>query len=322
MTEFDLATDRAVVVQNLTVSFPHPDHPVVALDGFSASARTGEVVGIVGPSGSGKTTLLSALGGMVPVADGTVSVGGVDVLALRGRALEQYRREMIGIVFQGFNLMPGLTAAENVALPLLVAGTRPSVALRRATDMLGELGLHDRRGHRPTELSGGQKQRVAVARGLINEPVVLLADEPTANLDRHSAESVVALLHSLRDSGRTVLVSTHDDRVAEALDHVVTLGQSRTLDLDATSLSFAGGHMVYDVGSVADCGFEILDGQVQVIAPVDGHDDVIAVLGAGERFGELEAQLGCRRAASVRALERTTVRPLHTQKRAATGMSG
>lgn len=214
----------AVIVENLSVHFDHPDYPVVALDNFSSRARCGEILGVVGPSGSGKTTLLSVLGGMIPATRGLVLVGGVDVGALHGSELERYRREMIGIVFQGFNLMPGLTAAENVALPLLVSGVRPRVALRRAAALLRDLGLHDRRRHRPSELSGGQKQRVAVARGLVNDPKVLLADEPTANLDRHASESVVSLLHSLRDSGRTVIVSTHDDRVAGALDRVVDLG--------------------------------------------------------------------------------------------------
>lgn len=217
-------TPDSVAIENLTVTFDHPSHPVTALESFSTWARGGEIVGLVGPSGSGKTTLLSVMSGMLTPDRGPVVVGGVDVVALRGAELERFRRTVIGIVFQGFNLMPGLTAAENVALPLLISGVRPSSALRRAGALLGELGLSDRRHHRPSELSGGQKQRVAVARGLVNDPSVLLADEPTANLDRAAADSVVSLLHSLREDGRTVLVSTHDDRLADALDRVVNLG--------------------------------------------------------------------------------------------------
>ncbi len=206
-----------VAVDDLVVEYTTDRYTVRPLDGFCLHAPPGQLVALLGPSGSGKTTLLSILSGMIPATSGTVTVNNTDVLALKGNALEQYRRSTIGIVFQGFNLIPSLTARENVAAPLLLAGTKRKVALARADQLLDEVGLGDRGGHKPVQMSGGQQQRVAVARGLVGDPMVLLADEPTANLGHISAESVVELLRRLRDRGRTIVISTHDERLLPAV---------------------------------------------------------------------------------------------------------
>lgn len=217
-----------VAVDDLVVDYTTGRNTVRPIDGFTMHASQASLVALSGPSGSGKTTLLSVLGAMTEASSGRVLVDDVDVLALSGNELAQYRRHTIGIVFQSFNLIPSLNARENVAAPLLVTGTRRKVALARADDVLGEVGLGDRGEHKPMRLSGGQQQRVAIARGLVGDPTILLADEPTANLDSWNAESVVDLLQALRDRGRTIIVSTHDDRLLPAMDQVVAMSPDRT----------------------------------------------------------------------------------------------
>lgn len=216
-------TTARIAIDNLVVEHSNDHYAERPIDGFSMHAHPGELVALRGPSGSGKTTLLSVLSGMVGAVSGTVTVNGIDVLALAGRELERYRRTTIGIVFQGFNLVPSLSARENVAAPLLLAGMRHKTAVMRADDLLNEVGIRDRGHARPNSLSGGQQQRVAIARGLIGDPVVLLADEPTANLDSASADSVLTLLQRLSARGRTILISTHDDRLLPRVDRVVEM---------------------------------------------------------------------------------------------------
>ncbi len=321
----------AVRVDQLSVVYGRGSaQEVLAVDGFDLIVDWGEIAGIVGPSGSGKTTLLMALCGMVPPTTGAVVVGGVDVSALTGPDLEAYRRASIGVVFQGFNLLPGLTAIENVALPLIIGGARRGEARARALTVLEELGMGDRASHRPAELSGGQKQRVAVARGLVGDPDVLLADEPTANLDAESARAVIDLLESLRASGRAVVVSTHDERIRGVFDSVVPMGSSILSDLASTDETrhsgdrgivpnsvelreglrreerFADGVPVYERGDVASHGFEVISGAVVV----EDDSGRVGVVRSGGRFGEVEPRLGCARAATVRAEGECVVRPV------------
>lgn len=229
-----------VVVDDLVVEYRTDGDSVRVLDSFRLHAERGSLVALSGPSGSGKTTLLSTLSGMIPATSGRVQVDGIDVRTLNGRGLERYRRSTIGIVFQSFNLIPSLTARENVAAPLLVARVRPKVALRRADELLIEVGLAGLGHKKSTLLSGGQQQRVAVARSLVGDPMVLLADEPTANLDRVSADSVLGLLLQLRDRGRTIIVSTHDDRLLAAMDQVVTMSAATQARPDALWDPFPG----------------------------------------------------------------------------------
>lgn len=302
--------EPCVVIESLTVEYVTDGYAVKSLDDFSMVAAPGELVALVGPSGSGKTTLLSVLSGMVPATAGSVSMNGVDVLALRGRALEDYRRHEIGIVFQGFNLLPSLNARENVAAPLLVAGMPKREALERADHLLADVGMGDRATHRPSELSGGQQQRVAVARGLVADPALLLADEPTANLDHISAEAVIALLRDLRSAGRTILISTHDTRLLPAVDRVVEMtGSMAAMTASSEPLVFTDGQTVFRQGDGSDLVFSIERGAVDVVREfADGGEEVLAVLEAPGYVGELGPLLGFPRSATVRARGEVTLR--------------
>ena len=182
------------------------------------------MVGIIGPSGSGKSTLLGIIGGLDSPTDGSIAIDGVDVTRMSEGQLTDIRNQKIGFVFQFFNLIPTLTALENVALPIEFAQERRHKPFERAKELLDTLGLGGRFHHRPNELSGGQQQRVAIARALANDPPILLADEPTGNLDSHSGETVLAALSTIRDeNGTTVVMVTHDQSLAERMDRVLTL---------------------------------------------------------------------------------------------------
>ena len=203
-----------------------------ALDNVSLSISPGEFLAITGPSGSGKSTLLNLIGTLDRPTSGLVVVDGVDVCTLKGDALADFRRAHIGFVFQLFNLVPSLTVLENVMLPLLPYRRGLSFDLRkRARELLAGLGLGERLSHLPGQLSGGEQQRVAIARALINYPRLILADEPTGNLDTNSGAEVVELLHQLnREQGITLVVVTHDAAIASRADGVVHLRDGRLLD--------------------------------------------------------------------------------------------
>jgi len=199
-----------------------------ALADVSIAFPRGQFAAVMGPSGSGKSTLLHCLAGLDRPTAGAVVIDGTPLADLSDRDLTVLRRSAIGFVFQSFNLLPMLTARENVALPLRIAGTRDSDA--RVDAMLGEVGLADRAGHRPSELSGGQQQRVAIARALVAEPTVIFADEPTGNLDSASGLEILDLLRRAVDErGRTVVMVTHDPRAATIADRVVLLSDGRVV---------------------------------------------------------------------------------------------
>jgi len=301
-----------VEIDDLVVEYTTDRYTVRPLDGFSMHAPPGQLVALLGPSGSGKTTLLSILSGMIEATAGRVSVDGIDVLGLKGSELEQYRRNTIGIVFQGFNLIPSLNARENVAAPLLIAGTNRKQALARADALLDDVGLADRGGHKPVQLSGGQQQRVAVARGLVGDPMVLLADEPTANLDHISAESVVELLRRLRDRGRTIVISTHDDRLLPAVDQVVEMHPDQPVpETQAAPLDLAPGEVLFRQSAASDYIYAILEGTVEIVREfADGNSAVIATREAGAYVGELGPMLDFPRSATVRAQGRVKLQAL------------
>jgi putative ABC transport system ATP-binding protein len=195
---------------------------VQALRGVDLRVDDGEFVAIMGPSGSGKSTLLHILGGLERPTEGSTAIHGERYDALDDRALTRLRGEVFGFVFQFFNLLPTLTAAENVLLPALVAGERPANYGARVDELLGLVGLSERAGHRPAEMSGGEQQRVAIARALLRKPQVLLADEPTGNLDSASGATVLGLLRRLvDDDGQTVVMVTHDPGAAALADRVL-----------------------------------------------------------------------------------------------------
>ncbi|MEU5722056.1 ABC transporter ATP-binding protein [Micromonospora sp. NPDC047738] len=222
-------TGVAVAARGLRKEYGSAQSRVVALDGVDLDLAAGRFTAVMGPSGSGKSTLMHCLAGLDRPSAGTVRIGDADLARLDDRRLTLLRRERIGFVFQKFNLLPTLTAEENIVLPLAIAGRRPDSAWLR--QVVAAVGLADRLGHRPAELSGGQQQRVAVARALITRPWVLFADEPTGNLDSRSGAEVLRLLREAVDTlGQTVVMVTHDPVAAGYADRVVFLADGRVVD--------------------------------------------------------------------------------------------
>ena len=219
----------AARVANLTKTYGTGDARVVALDDVSLDIRAGEFTAVMGPSGSGKSTLMHCCAALDRADHGQVYVGEAELTSLKDKALTQLRRDQIGFVFQAFNLVPTLTAHENITLPLALAGRKPDQEWYDT--VVGAVGLGDRLSHKPNELSGGQQQRVAVARALVSRPMIVFADEPTGNLDSHSGAEVLQLLRrSVDEFGQTVVMVTHDPVAAAYTDRVVFLADGRVVD--------------------------------------------------------------------------------------------
>ncbi|CAM3367437.1 ABC transporter ATP-binding protein [Stackebrandtia soli] len=212
---------------------------VHAVERVRLEVTAGETLAIMGPSGSGKSTLLHVLGGLERPSGGEVWISGRRVDIMDERALALLRRRNIGFVFQAFHLMDELTAVENVELPALLAGVSPRAARRSASELLERVGLADRAGHLPTEMSGGQRQRVAIARALVNDPLVVFADEPTGNLDTAATTEVLRLLDGLHTAGQTLVIATHDARVAATADRLISMRDG--VFVEETRLSHSGG---------------------------------------------------------------------------------
>jgi putative ABC transport system ATP-binding protein len=197
------------------------DQEVRALDGVSLSVEEGEYVALMGQSGSGKSTLLNVLGCLDRPSEGRYLLAGSDVSRLADDALSRERNRRLGFVFQSYNLIPHLTVLENIEVPMEYAGVSPRTARRRAEELATKMGLGGRLDHRPSQLSGGQQQRVAIARSLANQPLVLLADEPTGNLDSATGKEILDLLDSLHAAGTTLVIVTHDPKVGARADRIV-----------------------------------------------------------------------------------------------------
>jgi len=235
------ANGAVVVAHDVTRRYGEGDTAVDALRGVSVDIAPAKATAVMGPSGSGKSTLMHILAGLDKPTSGHVSVAGIEVTALDDTALTKLRRDHIGFIFQFFNLLPMLTAAENIVLPLRLAGGRPDAAW--VSELVDKVGLTDRLGHRPAELSGGQQQRVAVARALVSRPSVMFADEPTGNLDSTTGGEILALLRDSVDTlGQTTVMVTHDAHAAAIADRVLFL---------------ADGQIVRDLGR--STAHEILD---------------------------------------------------------------
>jgi len=214
----------ALAVEGLSRAFIQGDRTIQVLRGVDLAVAQGEIVALLGPSGSGKSTLLQAVGLLEGGFQGTIRIAGEEASQLDDDGRTRLRRDAIGFVYQFHHLLPDFTAEENVVLPQLIRGTDPQPALERARALLEALALGERRDHRPSQLSGGEQQRVAVARALANKPALVLADEPTGNLDEATADRVLdEFLRLVRGEGAAALVATHNERLAEQMDRVVRL---------------------------------------------------------------------------------------------------
>jgi ABC-type lipoprotein export system ATPase subunit len=225
MTEDPILRTRA-----LRREYGRGDGLVRAVDGIDLDIAQGETVAVMGPSGCGKSTLLHLLGGLDRPSGGELWVHGKRIEQLSERALAELRRREVGFIFQAFHLMEELTAQENVELPALLAGRSPRAARRRACDLLDQVGLGDRAGHLPSALSGGQRQRVAIARALANEPLLVLADEPTGNLDSAATLDVLRVLEQLHTAGQTLVIVTHDERIAATAGRLISMRDGAFVD--------------------------------------------------------------------------------------------
>ncbi len=230
-----------LAARDLTKVYRRGASEVRAVDGISLEVGAGELMAIMGRSGSGKTTLLDLLGCLLRPTSGALEIDGRSVIDASDDDLATIRRERIGFVFQEFNLIPTLTAVENVLLPLRYGPRRPD-ARERAFELLGQVGLAERATHRPSELSGGEQQRVAIARALVNEPAVILADEPTGELDSTTSDQLMGMLRALnRERGLTIVIVTHDPGIAERTDRIVRLSDGRVVADDRSAAAAIEG---------------------------------------------------------------------------------
>jgi lipoprotein-releasing system ATP-binding protein len=221
-------SEPVLVTRDLKRSFTQAEVTIQVLRGVDLAVQPGEIVGLLGPSGSGKSTLLQAVGLLEGGFEGSIRLNGEEAAELDDDGRTRLRRELLGFVYQFHHLLPEFNAVENVVLPQLVRGAGTDEAVQRAQQLLGSLGLSDRLDHRPSKLSGGEQQRVAVARALANKPPLVLADEPTGNLDEHTADNVFGEFLSLvRGEGSAALVATHNERLAAKMDRVVRLHEGR-----------------------------------------------------------------------------------------------
>ncbi len=301
--------ESGLVVDKLAVEYRSGAQTVRPVENLSFTAAPGSITLLLGPSGCGKTTVLSCLGAMMTPTAGSIRVKGKDVVGQKGNALTQYRRNDVGIVFQAFNLIPSLTALENVLVVMTGAGKKNKQARIRASELLSSLGLGDRMHHRPDDLSGGQQQRVAIARAVALDPLLILADEPTAHLDHASVQQVLELHRRLADEGRVVVVSTHDDRMLSIATQVIELGKranSRTAQPGPVTVH--AGLSLFRQGDRGELVYVVRSGRLRVEREdSDGTVTVLATRTAGEHVGEMAPLFSLPRSASVVAEVDTVV---------------
>ena len=225
----DTMHNSMITLQNVTKTYQMGDATVHALDGVTMTIERGEFVAITGPSGSGKSTLMNILGCLDRPTDGSYRLDGDEVATLNDDQLAVTRNRKIGFVFQNFNLLPRISAIKNIALPLVYAGTNDADRMQQALVMLGKVGIAERKNHRPNELSGGQRQRVAIARALVTDPAILIADEPTGNLDSISSNEIMDVFCGLHRQGRTIIMVTHEADIAAYAQRVIHVRDGKIL---------------------------------------------------------------------------------------------
>ena len=298
-----------LAIRDLVIEYSSGGYRVRPIDGLNLDAGSGELVLLLGASGCGKTTLLSVCAAILTPTSGSVRVAGTEVVGLKGAALTEYRRNTVGIVFQAFNLVPSLTAVENVMVPLRAAKMPRKQAKARAIELLERVDLGERLNHRPSGMSGGQQQRVAIARALAHDPPVLLADEPTAHLDYIQVEGVRKLLREVADDGRLVVVATHDDRMIPLADRVVNLTpRADTEHREPVRVLLGPGDVVFEQGDRGDLVYVVEEGEIEIVrAREDGSEETVARIPQGAYFGELGPMFGLQRSATARAVGPTVL---------------
>ena len=296
-------------IKDLVVEYASGQESVRPIDELSLDVTAGSLAILLGPSGCGKTTLLSCLGGILRPTAGRIEFGDIDVTALDTRALSEYRRNTVGIVFQAFNLVPSLTALENVMVPLRATRMPRQQAQQRAEELLARVGLAHRMTHRPGDLSGGQQQRVAVARAIALDPPLLIADEPTAHLDYIQVEEVLTLIRELASGDRVVVVATHDTRMLPLADRVVELvPHLDAAEHEPQTMSLTAGETLFEQGTMGDSIYVVTEGDIEMIRELDSGDEVvIKVAGPGDYFGEMGPLFALPRSATARARTDATV---------------
>ncbi|CAN5135259.1 ATP-binding cassette domain-containing protein [soil metagenome] len=298
-----------LMIDDLTVEYASGGYVVRPIEHLSLEVSSSELVLLLGPSGCGKTTLFSVLAGILRPASGSVRFRDAVVNDLGGSALTNYRRSTVGIVFQAFNLIPSLTALENVQVPLLAAKVPRREAGPRAETLLTQVGLADRMSHRPGDLSGGQQQRVAIARALAHNPPLLLADEPTAHLDYIQVEGILRLLRELATSGRVVVVATHDERLLPLADRIVELSpRVAARERPPEHLVLNAGDVIFEQGDPGERIYVVWNGEIELLRRrEDGTNLVIDELRSGRYFGELAPIFGLPRSMTARAATNAVV---------------
>jgi putative ABC transport system ATP-binding protein len=298
-----------LVVSELTVEYQSGDYVIRPLDQLNMHVKSGSLALLLGPSGCGKTTLLSCLAGILKPTRGSICFGDLEVTALAGSGLTGYRRHSVGVVFQAFNLVPSLSALENVSSPMWAAGVGGKRAHKRAEELLTRVGLTERMHHHPGELSGGQQQRVAIARALALDPPLILADEPTAHLDYIQVEEILRLIGELASEGRVVAVATHDDRLLPLADQVVELvPRFVDEDLEPKVYRLAQGEVLFEQGSRGNRIFMVDEGEIELVrVHPDGSEVVLRTAQVGDYFGEMGALFMLPRSATARARRESEV---------------
>ncbi len=293
-----------LAAEDLTMEFSSGGYLVRPLHEFSFDADDGQLVVLLGPSGCGKTTLLSCLAGLLTPTSGSITLDGEKVSGLTGSALSEYRRHTVGVVFQAFNLIPSLSARWNVMIPLRLAGVSSRDARQRADVLLEQVGLEERGHHRPDQMSGGQQQRVAIARALVQDPPLVLADEPTAHLDYIQVDGVLRLLRGLAAPGRLVIVATHDERITQLADKVVELVPHLPDSArEPQPVSLPAGQLLFDQGDDSDLVYVVDSGEVEIFRlRADGTEEHLTMVQAGSYFGELGPLFNLPRSAAARAV--------------------
>lgn len=296
-------------IKDLVVEYSSGEDSVRPIDGLNLDVPEGSLAILLGPSGCGKTTLLSCLGGILRPTAGRIEFGDIDVTRLDTGQLSDYRRDTVGIVFQAFNLVPSLTALENVMVPLRAAGVSRREARERAAALLDRVGLANRVAHRPGDLSGGQQQRVAVARAIALDPPLLIADEPTAHLDYIQVEEVLRLIRELASGERVVVVATHDTRMLPLADRVVELVPHLAgSQHEPESLDFQAGDIVFEQGTMGDSIYVVAEGEIELVRQLaSGGEELATTAGPGEYFGEMGPLFALPRSATARARTDATV---------------